>query len=107
VGTQFWCFVMRKSNTQKWDNAVTRVYDLRFQTIASHIRRDGSSLARPGRAAPDKVDTAHRAWLGERALPHVFCGHNHREHCFERAAVFGFFTNGVFWIFGSLAGSNA
>src|SRR5262245_49749390 len=98
---------MRKSNTQKWDDAVTRGYDLGFQTIASYIRRDGSSLARPGHVAPDKVDTAHRAWLGERALPHVFCDHNHLEHCFETAATCCVFTNGVFWSFGSSAGSNS
>jgi hypothetical protein len=101
------CFVMRKSNTQKWDDAVTRRYDFRFQTIASHIRRDGGSLARPVHAAPDKDDTAHRAWLGERTLHHVFCGLNHLEHCFETAAACCVVTNGVFWSFGSLAGSNA
>ena len=107
VATRIWCFVMRISNTQEWDDAVTKSMTSECQTIPSNTRRDGNSLARSGHAAPDKVHTAHRARLGDRAFPHVFCGHNYLEHCFETAAARCAFTNGMFGSFGSLAGSNA
>ena len=63
-----WCIVVRKSNTWREGDIVISFND-RFEG-ATHrtTRRDCSDGPYPGDVAAGQMDTAHRAWLGRRAL---------------------------------------
>ena len=78
-----WCFVVRKSNTQKLDDIVTRFHDFQFIQSPSDriIGGDRAGRARHGHAAPTQMDTAHWA-LGSRALHRLLRHDDDPIHCF-------------------------